>query len=156
VQSLDRDLPLADLRTQKEQIDAITISERLFADLTGAFGLLALALACIGIYGVMAYSVSQRTNEIGIRMALGARASRILRMVLAEASWMAIIGIAVGVAGGLGLARLIASMLYGLKPWDPVTFTASALLLLSVALGASLIPARRAAGIDPMRALRHE
>jgi ABC-type antimicrobial peptide transport system permease subunit len=156
VQSLDRDLPLADLRTQKEQIDAITISERLFADLTGGFGLLALALACIGIYGVMAYSVSQRTNEIGIRMALGARASRILRMVLAEASWMAIIGIAVGVAGGLGLARLIASMLYGLKPWDPVTFTASALLLLSVALGASLIPARRAAGIDPMRALRHE
>ena len=118
--------------------------------------MLALVLACIGIYGVMAYSVSQRTNEIGIRMALGARASRILRMILGEASWMAITGIVVGLAGGLALTRLIASMLYGLKPWDPVTFCASALLLLSVALAASAVPARRAARIDPMRALRHE
>lgn len=156
VQGIDRDLPLVDLRTQEEQIDAMTMTERMIADLTGGFGLLALVLACIGIYGVMAYSVSQRTNEIGIRMALGAQPARVLRMVLGEASWMAILGVAVGVAGALALTRLIASMLYGLKPWDPLTFTASAVLLLVVALVASWIPARRAAGIDPMRALRHE
>jgi predicted permease len=156
VQGIDRDLPLVDVRTQKEQIDEITTNERMFADLTGGFGLLALVLACIGVYGVMAYSVSQRTNEIGIRMALGAERHRVLRMVLGEASWMAVLGVAAGVAGALALSRLIASMLYGLKPYDPATFIASAVLLLAVGLGASFIPARRAANVDPMRALRHE
>jgi predicted permease len=156
VQGVDRDLPLVNVRTQKEQIDEITTNERMFADLTGGFGVLALVLACIGIYGVMAYSVSQRTNEIGIRMALGARPERVLRMVLGEASWMSILGVAAGVAGALALSRLIASMLYGLNPYDPLTFTASALLLLLVGLAASWIPARRAARVDPMRALRHE
>jgi predicted permease len=156
VQGIDRDLPLADVRTQKEQIDELTSTERMFADLTGGFGLLALVLACIGIYGVMAYSVSQRTNEIGIRMALGAQPSRVLRMVLGEASWMSVLGVAAGVAGALALSRLIASMLYGLKSYDPLTFTASALLLLAVGLAASWLPARRAARVDPMHALRHE
>lgn len=156
VQTVDRDLPLINLRTQQEQIDQITMSERMFADLTGGFGLLALALACIGIYGVMAYSVSQRTNEIGIRMALGAQPGRVLRMVIGEASWMAAIGVAAGVAGALALGRVIASMLYGLKAWDPATILVSATLLIVVALAASWIPARRAAGVDPMRALRHE
>src|SRR6202012_29071 len=130
--------------------------ERMFADLPGGFGLLALALACIGIYGVTAYSVSQRTSEIGIRMALGAQRGGMLRMVLREASWLAVMGIVAGLAGALALTRLIASMLYGLKSYDPLTFGASALLLLLVGLAASWIPARRAAGIDPMRALRHE
>jgi predicted permease len=156
VQSVDRDLPLIAVRTQEEQIEEITMNERMFADLTGGFGVLALALACIGIYGVMAYSVSQRTNEIGIRMALGAEPGHVLRMVLGEASWMTAPGLAVGVAGALALGRLIASMLYGLKPYDPATFVGSALLLLGVALAASWIPARRAAGVDPMRALRSE
>jgi predicted permease len=156
VQSIDRDLPLVNVRTQTEQIDETTMNERMFADLTGGFGVLALVLACIGIYGVMAYSVSQRTNEIGIRMALGAEPVRVLRMVLGEASWMAIAGVAAGVAGAVALGRLIASMLYGLKSYDPLTFTASAVLLLCVGLAASWIPARRAARVDPMRALRHE
>jgi len=156
VQGLDRDLPIANVRTQQEQVEEITSNERMFADLTGGFGVLALVLASIGIYGIMAYSVSQRTNEIGIRMALGAQPGNVLRMVLGEASWMTALGIVVGVGGALALGRLIASMLYGLKPWDPVTYVGTVLLLGLVALGATWIPARRAAGVDPMRALRHE
>ena len=156
VQAVDRNLPLTDVRTQQEQIDELLMNERIFANLTSGFGVLALVLASIGIYGIMAYSVSQRTNEIGIRMALGAEPGRVLRMVLGEASWMTALGIVVGVGGALALRRLIASMLYGLKPWDPVTYVGTVLLLGLVALGATWIPARRAAGVDPMRALRHE
>jgi predicted permease len=156
VQSVDRDLPLINVRTQGEQIDEITTSERMFADVTGGFGVLALALACIGIYGIMAYSVSRRINEIGIRMALGAQPARVLRMVLGEASWMVLIGVVAGVAGALALGRLIATMLFGLKPWDPPTFLLASALLILVALIATWIPARRAAGVDPMQALRHE
>ncbi|HTY85255.1 MAG TPA: ABC transporter permease [Silvibacterium sp.] len=156
VSSVDRDLPLIEVRTQQEQIDEITTSERVFANLTAGFGVLALALACIGIYGIMAYTVSRRTNEIGIRMALGAGREHVLRMVLSEATWMAAIGIAAGLGSALALARLVASQLYGLKASDPGTLLISAALLILVALGASWIPARRAAGVDPMRALRHE
>jgi predicted permease len=156
VQAVDPDLPLIDVRSQLEQIDEITVAERIFADLTGGFGVLALVLACIGIYGIMTYAVSQRTNEIGIRMALGATQQQVLRTVLGEASWMAAIGVLTGVGGALALGRLIASMLYGLKAWDPATFAGSAMPLIVVALAASWIPARRAAGVDPMRALRHE
>lgn len=154
--SVDRNLPLLDVRTQDEQIAANLQQQTIFAHLTGGFGVLALVLACIGIYGISAYSVSRRTNEIGIRMALGAQPGRVLRMVLAEASWMVAIGIAVGACGALALGRLVASMLYGLKPSDPGTLTAAAMLLLVVALAASWIPARRAARVDPMKALRHE
>jgi len=156
VQSIDRDLPLIKVRTQKEQIDEITTNERMFADVTGGFGVLALALASIGIYGIMAYSVSRRTNEIGIRMALGAQRSRVVRMVLGEASWMVLVGVAAGIAGELALGRLIASMLFGLKAWDPATFAMATALLILIALAACAIPARRAAGVDPMKALRHE
>jgi predicted permease len=156
VRSVDTNLPLLDVRTQDDQIAASLQQQRIFANLTGGFGVLALVLACIGIYGITAYSVSQRTHEIGIRMALGARPWRVLGMVLGEASCMAIVGVAAGVAGALALSRLIASMLYGLKSYDPLTFTASAVVLLCVALAASWIPACRAAHVDPMRALRHE
>jgi ABC-type antimicrobial peptide transport system permease subunit len=144
------------VRTQDEQIAASLQQERIFANLTGGFGVLALALACIGIYGIMAYSVSRRTNEIGIRMALGAQPGRVLRMVMGEAWWMTLIGVVAGMSGALALGRVIGSMLYGLKAWDPATLAASAGLLIGVALAASWIPARRAAGVDPMRALRHE
>jgi ABC-type antimicrobial peptide transport system permease subunit len=153
---VDRNVPLLDVRTQDEQIAASLQHERIFADLTGGFGILALVLASIGIYGIMAYSVSRRTNEIGIRMALGAQPQRVLRMVLGEASWIVVIGVIAGLAGALALGRLIASMLYGLKPWDPATFAIASTLLILVAVGASWIPARRAAGVDPMKALRHE
>jgi predicted permease len=156
VAAVDRNLPLLDVRTQDEQIAANLQQERIFANLTGGFGVLALVLACIGIYGIMAYSVSRRTNEIGIRMALGAQPARVLRMVLREASWMVAIGVAAGVGAALALGRVIASMLYGVKSWDLATYALSSGLLILVALGASWIPARRAAGVDPMRALRHE
>ena len=156
VASVDRNVPVLDVRTQDEQIAASLQQPRIFADLTAGFGVLALVLACIGIYGIMAYAVSQRTNEIGIRMALGAEPGRVLRMVMGEASWITLFGVATGLAGALALGRVIASMLYGLKAWDPLTLAGAATLLILVALGASWVPARRAAGVEPMRALRHE
>jgi predicted permease len=154
VQSVDHNLPLTDVRTQQEQIDELLMNERIFADLTGGFGVLALALACIGIYGLMAYAVSQRTNEIGIRMALGAQAEQVLAMVLREALWMTALGIVIGLGAALAVGRVIASLLYGLKAWDPATLAGATLLLALVALGATWIPARRAASVDPSRALR--
>jgi predicted permease len=156
VQSVDRNLPLMDVRTQQEQIDELLMNERVFAELTTGFGVLALVLACIGVYGLMAYSVARRTNEIGIRMALGARREQVLRMVLGEAVWMTAIGIAAGLAGALGLGRLVASQLYGLRSWDPLTLLATAALLVGVTLAASWMPASRAAGVDPSQALRAE
>jgi predicted permease len=156
VQSVDQNLPLTDVRTQEEQIDELLMNERIFADLTGGFGILALVLACIGIYGLMAYAVSRRTNEIGIRMALGARAEQVLGMVLREALGMTAAGIAVGLGAALALSKLIASLLYGLKAWDPGTLAGAAVLLALVALAASWVPARRAASVDPSRALRAE
>ena len=156
VTSVDKDLPMLNIRTQNAQISDRMKQERIFASLTSGFGLLALILACIGIYGIMTYTVSRRTNEIGIRMALGAQAGRVLRMVLGEAWWLALVGVIAGVATALAMGHLIASMLYGLKPYDPSTFVIAALLLIFIAVAASWFPARRAARIDPMRALRHE
>jgi ABC-type antimicrobial peptide transport system permease subunit len=156
VQSIDKDLPLIDVRTQVQQIDETIQQERIFADLTAGFGILALTLASIGIYGITAYTVAQRTNEIGIRLALGAQARQILTMVLREASWLAVIGVAVGLGASLLLTRFLASMLFGLKPNDPATLIGSAALLFAVALLAGFIPARRASRVQPMQALRHE
>jgi predicted permease len=156
VASVDRNLPLLNIRTQSEQIADTTKEDRIFASLTGGFGILALVLACIGIYGIMAYSVSRRISEIGIRMALGAQAGQVLRIVMREASWLAVIGVIAGLGGALALGRLIASMLFGLKAYDPATLASAAALLIAVALAASWIPARRAARINPIQALRHE
>jgi predicted permease len=156
VGSVDKDLPLLNIRTQNEQISDRTRQERMFASLTSGFGLLALILACIGIYGVMAYTVSRRANEIGIRMALGAQRGRVLRMILNDAWWLALVGVIAGLGAALGMGRWIASMLYGLRPSDPFTLLTAALLLIFVALAASWIPAYRAASTDPMRALRNE
>jgi predicted permease len=156
VQRIDRDLPLMDIRTQQQQIDATMQQERVFASLTAGFGLLALALACVGIYGIMAYTVSQRTNEIGIRLALGAERRQVRGMVLREAGWLASFGVVAGLAVALGLAQLVKSMLYGLKPGDPASFTGAGCLLLGVALIAAWIPAMRASRVEPMEALRHE
>jgi predicted permease len=156
VQKIDRDLPLMDIRTQQQQIDATTQQERTFASLTAGFGILALALACVGIYGIMAYTVSQRTNEIGIRLALGAERKQVRRMVLREAGWLAVLGVLAGLAVAMGLAQLVKSMLYGLKATDPASFAVAGCLLLSVALIAAWIPAMRASRVEPMEALRHE
>jgi predicted permease len=156
IQSIDKDLPLRDIRTQNEQIEDSISQERLFATLTAAFGILALILASIGIYGIMAYNVARRTSEIGVRMALGAHTRQVLFMILRESSWLAVFGIAAGIAAALGLTRFIGSMLYGLKPSDPATLIAATLILLAVAIAAAYGPARRASRIDPMQALRHE
>lgn len=156
VQQQDPDLPLINVRTQQQQIDSDTQQERIFVALTSSFGMLALALASVGVYGVMAYSVASRTNEIGIRLALGARPAQVLNMVLREAMWVSMGGIAVGLAAAMALGQAIRSMLYGLQPADPVSLASGAVTLIAVGLAASWIPARRAAGIQPVEALRHE
>ncbi|MFZ0303900.1 MAG: ABC transporter permease [Terracidiphilus sp.] len=156
LRKVDRDLPIVDIRTQQEQIDSTMQTERVFASLTAGFGLLALALACVGIYGIMAYAVANRRNEIGIRLALGAQPGQVRAMILRESTWLAIAGIVAGTGAALGLTRLVKTMLYGIQPWDPATMVGGVLVLLVVALAASWIPARRAAGVQPMEALRHE
>jgi predicted permease len=156
VQSVDKDLPLIDVRTQQEQIDSTIQQERIFASLTAGFGILGLTLACIGIYGIMAYTVSRRTNEIGIRLAMGAQARQVLVMILRETSWLAAIGVAAGLGAALLLTRFLGSMLFGLKPNDPMTLAAAAFVLFAVALLAGFVPARRASQVQPMQALRHE
>jgi predicted permease len=156
VQRMDPNLPLGDVRTQKEQIDAAMQQERVFVTLTSAFGLLALALAAVGVYGIMAYSVAQRTHEIGIRLAVGAQPGQVRRMILRECTWLALAGIVAGAIAALLLSHLVKSMLYGIRPDDPATMAGGVLILLTVALAASWIPARRAAGVQPMEALRHE
>ena len=156
VQQADRDLPMVDIRTQVEQNEATMSQERMVASLMSGFGLVALALACVGIYGVMAYSVANRTNEIGIRLALGALPRQVLRMILREATWISLAGVAAGLGAALLLARLVKSMLYGLQPADPVSLIGGAGLLIAVGLAASWLPARRASAVEPMEALRHE
>jgi len=152
----DPDLPLINVRTQQQQIDATTQQERIFVAMTSSFGMLALALAAVGIYGVMAYSVANRTNEIGIRLALGAQPRQVLGMILREATWISLTGVVAGLGAALVLARLVKSMLYGLQPADPVSLLSGAVLLLAVGLAASWLPARRAASVQPVEALRHE
>jgi predicted lysophospholipase L1 biosynthesis ABC-type transport system permease subunit len=155
-QQIAPDLPLSKVRTQEQQIDAATQQERVFVTLTSGFGLLALALAAVGVYGIMAYSVAQRTNEIGIRLAVGALPRQIQGMILQESTWVTATGILAGVAAALLLSQLVKSMLYAIQPYDPMTMAGGVLVLLTVALAASWIPARRAAGVQPMEALRHE
>ena len=156
VQSIDSDLPIQDLRTQREQMDATMQQERIFAAFTTGFAVLALVLACVGVYGTMAWSVAQRRNEIGIRLALGANPRQVLGMVLREASSLSAAGIAAGIGAALLLTRVVKSMLFGLQPADPMSMAGAAVLLAWVALAASWIPARRASGVQPMEALRHE
>jgi len=156
VQQADPDLPMIDIRTEQQQIDSTMQLERALATLTTSFGVLALLLASVGIYGIMACTVAQRTNEIGIRMALGALPAQVRGMILRESTWITAGGLAAGVTGALALTRLVKSMLYGVTPYDPVTLGCAVAVMLAVALAASWIPARRAASVQPMQALRHE
>ncbi|MEP7337962.1 MAG: ABC transporter permease [Acidobacteriota bacterium] len=156
IQSLDPDLPVFDVKTMDERLADALARRRLSMLLLGGFAGVALILAAIGIYGVMAYSVNQRTHEIGIRMALGAQTRDILRLVVRQALLLVSVGIAVGLAGSLALTRVMASLLYGISATDRLTFVITPLLLAGVALLASYLPARRAAKVDPMIALRYE
>lgn len=156
VWKVDADLPIYDVATMEQVLATSFSGVRYIVGLLGIFTLIALALAAIGIYAVMSYFAGERTHEIGIRLALGAQGTDVLMMVIGNGIRPALIGIGVGVVAALGLARLLSSMLYGVKPTDLVTFVAVSLILLGVALLACYIPARRAANVDPMVALRHE
>lgn len=156
VRDVDSNLPIFGVKTQSQQADESLVQERLFATLSSFFGVLALLLACIGLYGVMSYGVARRTNEIGIRMALGATSTRVTRMVMRETMLVVGIGVAIGLGAAVATTRLVAVMLFGLAPTDPVTVSFAVLLMIAVAALAGYIPARRAARVDPMVALRYE
>jgi predicted permease len=159
LREVDSNLPLTNIKTQLAQADETLAMERMFAKLLTLFGLVAQLLAAIGLYGVMAYSVSQRTQEIGIRMALGANRFKVLRMILRQGMVLTAIGIVVGLGAAYVLTKYLeslTSMLFGVNPRDPLTFVVIAALLTAVALIASLIPARRATKVDPLVALRYE
>ncbi|MGB6484979.1 MAG: ABC transporter permease [Candidatus Acidiferrales bacterium] len=156
VRQVDPSLPLMDLKTQTEETSAALSQERLFARLTSVFGLVALVLAMIGLYGTMAYSVTRKTHEIGIRMALGAKPADVLRMVIRQGITLTLIGVAIGIIVALGVTRLISSMIFGVTPYDPITFITVAITLIAVAFLACYIPARRAMRVDPIVALRYE
>ena len=156
VGEVDRSLPLTYGNTLAQQVERSITSQTLVAQLSTFFGLLAVFLACIGIYGLMSYAVSRRTNEIGIRMVLGAGRSSLLWMVMRESLTLVMIGLAVGLGAALAATRVVASQLYGLEPHDPATVAAAVCLLLAVAAFASFVPARRASEVDPMAALRYE
>ena len=155
-QSMDPNLALFEIKSQIDQINQNLFQERLIARLTSFFGLLAALLGCVGVYGIMAFATSQRTREIGIRMALGANRREILGMVLRETFILVAIGIAAGTLVALEASRLVASFLFGLKPNDPLTILGAALLMAAAAALAGYLPARRASRVDPMVALRYE
>jgi len=156
IQQLDAHLPISSAQTLDEHLSLPLLPARLAASVLGSFGVLALVLAAIGVYGVMAYTISRRTREIGIRMALGAQRADILTLVISQGVWLTLTGVGIGLAASFAVTRLMKSLLFGTSATDPATFAGVALLLTTVALAACYIPARRATRVDPMIALRYE
>jgi macrolide transport system ATP-binding/permease protein len=156
VRKADPGVPVSNIKTQAAEVDERINQETIFAWLSTLFAFLALTISSVGLYGVVSYSVAQRTNEIGIRMALGARRAVVIRMILRDVLTTVLVGLAVGVPGALLASKLVSSFLYGIKPNDPLTLAAAVGILLSGALLAGYAPARRASRIEPMAALRHE
>jgi putative ABC transport system permease protein len=156
IETIDAQQPVATVTTLSQMISRSTASRRFNMTLVTLFALLALGLAVVGIYGVTAYTVGQRTQEIGVRVALGAARRDVLRLLLGETAVMAALGIGFGLAGALAATRVLASLLYGISPTDIITFAVTALVLALAALLAAFVPARRAARIDPVRALKYE
>jgi ABC-type antimicrobial peptide transport system permease subunit len=155
VWSIDRELPLARIRTMDEIISAAAADPRFHTFVLSCFGVLGLVLAIVGVYGVTSYAVSQRTHELGVRAALGARPSDLMRLVLRDSGWLAALGISTGLAGALAVTRATEKLLFGVTPRDPLTLLSVALLLGSAALCASWLPARRAGRVDPLRTIRN-
>jgi putative ABC transport system permease protein len=156
VAELNRDAPVSQIQSLHGWVSEAASGPRSTASLFAIFAALALALGAVGIYGVISYSVVQRTREIGIRMALGARRQEVLLLIVGQCARLALLGVAIGLAGALLLTRLISSLLYGVGAADPATYASVAILLVVVALAASYLPARRAMRMDPAIALRHE
>jgi putative ABC transport system permease protein len=156
VRDLDRDLPIAQVRTMDEVLDRSVSTPRMVALLLGAFGGLALLLSAIGVYGVTSYSVARRTNEIGIRVALGARMRDVIRLIVWQGMRPAVVGVVLGIAVASAGTRLMQKFLYGISATDPVSLVAAASVLLLIGLAANWLPARRAASVDPVNALRSE
>ena len=156
IRGLDANLPIYDARTLHEHLGTAVFAQRMGANLLGVMGVLALILAAVGLYGVIAYAVSQRTQEMGIRLALGASPRDLLRMIVGQGMRLTLIGVGLGLAMSYAMAGFMRSLLPGIAPRDPITFVAVPLLLASIALVAALIPARRAGGVDPVTALRYQ
>jgi predicted permease len=156
IQEVNQNLPIDEVLTLSDQIGRSLVQQKLVARLAGFFGLLALLLSCVGLYGVLSYAVARRTNEIGIRLALGAQRKDVLWLVMRESLALTSGGIVIGMIGAFAATRTVSSLLFGLTPTDPLTLFASALLLLIVATFAGYLPARRATEVDPMMALRSE
>ncbi|HET7469342.1 MAG TPA: FtsX-like permease family protein, partial [Gemmatimonadales bacterium] len=152
----DPDVPLFRLRSMDQLLAASIAQPRLYALLLALFALVAITLAAVGLYGVLAQTVAQRERELGVRMALGATARDVVGMVVKQATRLAAVGVVVGLAGGLAATRILATLLFGVKPFDPGTFVTVGVGLFVIALAASLVPARRATQVDPMEALRTE
>jgi len=156
IRALDPNRPVDHVQTLEELRDETIAPQRLNATLIGLFAILALAIAMVGVAGVLAFSVSQRTNELGIRVALGAEPQSILRMILGEGATMAVIGLVIGGLAAMPLSTMLKGLLFGVQPVDPPTILVAAMLLMSVALIAAWVPARRAMSVDPMTALRRD
>jgi ABC-type antimicrobial peptide transport system permease subunit len=156
IRAVDPIVPVVDVKTMEEQMLVALLPARLAGTVLGAFGLLALLLASVGIYGVMAYAVVSRTREIGVRRALGAQTNNLLRLILGEGMRLAAIGFAIGLVAALALTRFVSSLLYGVTPTDPITFAGALAILSAAAFVACYIPALRALRVDPVTALRYE